>query len=127
VICLLTEKWTSQADHQRQSALPPYLKTLTLPLPVSSGFVFLRSRGSYGHGTVKFELSDQSDDEIMVDIALGYYTLTALGRGSICLLERDEGGQGVGIFVSHWASSILSLALILSLRPLKVFNLSLWT
>lgn len=81
---------------------PPYTSTISFTIPVSSEHISLFSRGSLDYlSTVKFELSDKSGDDIEIRVDISYSTNTALSRAQVCLLERDECGRGVGIFVSY--------------------------
>jgi hypothetical protein len=68
---------------------------------VSSSLIFLLSRGSYdAASSVKLELSDNPINHIEIEVTIRYSNKPALKRAQVCLLEREEGGQGVGIFVS---------------------------
>ena len=80
---------------------PPYTSTVSFSVPSSSSLIFLRSRGSYDiSSSVTFQLSDKPGDDIEIEVAMSYFNNAALDRAQVCLLERDEGGRGVGIFVS---------------------------
>jgi hypothetical protein len=81
------------------SDFPPYSSKTSFSLPVSSSLLFLHSRGSNGHGTIKFVLG--SGDNIEVDVVASYFTQVALSRANVCHLKRTEGGQGIGFFVSQ--------------------------
>ena len=80
---------------------PPYASRESFSVPSSSSLIFLLSRGSYDFASsVTLEMSDKSGDDIDIEVIMSYYNIAALDRTQICLLERTEGGRGVGIFVS---------------------------
>ncbi|KAF8586655.1 hypothetical protein K439DRAFT_1659596 [Ramaria rubella] len=80
---------------------PPLSSTLHFSIPTSSPLVFLTSGGSYDKDssvTVQLSESDSFSDDIEIDVVVGYYDNAALDRADVCLLERDGGGTGVGLF-----------------------------
>lgn len=81
--------------------LPPHSTTISFSVPVSSDHIFLYSRGGYDYlSSVKFELSENSSDDVEIQVDIGYFNNVALKRAQVCLLEADEGGQSVGVFVN---------------------------
>lgn len=82
--------------------VPPYTSTISFSVPVSSDLIFLLARGSLDYSSsVNFELSENAGDDVEIDVTMSYYSNEARKRAQICLLERDEGEKGVGIFVSR--------------------------
>jgi hypothetical protein len=79
----------------------PYFSSTSFSIPVSSDVVYFFSRGSFGYGSLRFELSDKTDGDIDVEISLDYYHEEILKRTQVCLLERKPGERGVGFFVSN--------------------------
>lgn len=79
---------------------------VTFSVPTSADLVYLLSRGRHGHGSLQIELSDKSDGDIEVETVIHYYHKAVLDLTQVCLLERDGGKRGVGIYVSVYSVSL---------------------
>ncbi|KAH8115207.1 hypothetical protein DFH11DRAFT_1507787 [Phellopilus nigrolimitatus] len=94
---------------------PPYHSQVSFALPAGAEGLYLLSRGSLAHGSVRIEpaTSDtvSETDMATVDVRVGYWTPEALDRASVCRLARNSSGadahlndaqeHGVGIFTPH--------------------------
>ncbi|KAF8586657.1 hypothetical protein K439DRAFT_1408598 [Ramaria rubella] len=114
--------WNPEVQHRAQPHTqsfamfrntPPFSSTVHFSIPTSSPLVFLTSKGSYDQDssiTVQLSESDSSSDDIEIDVVVGYYDNAALERADVCLLERDGGGKGVGLFTQrcYWPWCFLS-------------------
>lgn len=59
------------------------------------------ARGKQATGSVTVELDQTSgNEEITVDIAARYHDWDLLRGTTVCLMEKEEGELGVGVFVS---------------------------
>lgn len=70
-------------------------------LPVDSDVLYFISKGSMSHGLVN--IADDGDVDaksIKVDITFVYDHEEDLDLAKVCLLQPEEGHNGVGIFVS---------------------------
>lgn len=100
---LRCEKFTSSPQTIADSDISPLSSsTDSFYVPASSEKIFVFSRGSYGHGTVRVELSDSTGDKVEIEVV----TRTPRGEylAQVCHLDREKGGQGVGIYVSILAA-----------------------
>lgn len=79
---------------------PPRSRSVQFTIPSSSELIYFLSRGEYGFGSLKFELSDKDGDEIEVDVNMKYYKEEILEHSRVCSLEREDGERGIGFFVS---------------------------
>ncbi|KAH8115224.1 hypothetical protein DFH11DRAFT_1854374 [Phellopilus nigrolimitatus] len=101
---------------------PPYHSQVSFTLPAGAEGLYLLSRGSLAHGSVRIEpaTSDTASetDIATVDVRVGYWVPEALARASVCRLTRNASGadahlqldenrnhdaqeHGVGIFTPH--------------------------
>ncbi|KAF9460719.1 hypothetical protein BDZ94DRAFT_1169062, partial [Collybia nuda] len=75
---------------------------VSFDLPISADNIFLLARGSQSHGTVNIETSETGDD-IKVHVTVSYFDRDILKPGAkVCLIQRKNGGVGVGIFTRNW-------------------------
>jgi hypothetical protein len=70
-------------------------------IPLDSSAIFVLARGKQATGSVTVE-PDQTGrkDEISVNIAARYHDWDSLTGTTVCLLEKERGELGVGVFVS---------------------------
>jgi len=69
-------------------------------LPLSADVMYLFARGALSRGNVVI-IQDETwrePDTVKVDVSLKYATREIMEATSVCLLERQEGHSGVGIF-----------------------------
>lgn len=70
-------------------------------IPLDSSAITVLTRGKQATGGVTVELVQTSEkDEIKVDIAAQYHDWGMLTGTTVCLMEKEKGELGVGIFVS---------------------------
>ena len=86
---------------------PPYSTSVSYSIPTSANLVYFLSEGHFGKGGLRFELSDKQDDELAINVIIKYYKEEMLKNSQICSLERDNGGRGIGFFVSSFNNEIL--------------------
>jgi hypothetical protein len=74
---------------------PPFL------IPLNSHSISVLARGQQAFGRVQVEL-DQTNarNEIIVDVIATYHDWDILTGTTVCLMEREKGELGVGVFVS---------------------------
>lgn len=83
------------------TANPPYGSSATFVLPsgADSDLLYLLSRGSLSHGSIKVDAVESSSDDVRVNVEARYWSRKALQRAVVCKLEKDDGdARGVGIF-----------------------------
>jgi len=81
------------------SSYPPYTSETSFTLPLIAPLHFLLARGSLASGQVRVQTeSSENPDEIGIKVEVRYYTVGARNLAELCLLEREEGGWGLGIY-----------------------------
>ncbi|KAK0196019.1 hypothetical protein F5146DRAFT_924767 [Armillaria mellea] len=99
--CIWGQGWTSTGSGggfptQRYSAHTSF------DLPLNSETLFLLSQGSLSSGAVNVVTSPTLKDVVRVDVAIQYYRQRVLDYARVCLLQRREGENGVGVFTPRW-------------------------
>ncbi|KAK0495084.1 hypothetical protein EDD18DRAFT_1173857 [Armillaria luteobubalina] len=99
--CIQGQGWTSTGSgggfpSQRYSAHTSF------DLPLISETLFLLSQGSLSSGAVNVVTSPTLKDVVRVDVAIQYYRQRVLDYARVCLLQRQEGENGVGVFTPRW-------------------------
>ncbi|KAG8709152.1 hypothetical protein FRC09_000830 [Ceratobasidium sp. 395] len=80
-------------------AYPVFSVSETFHLPMNSSLYYLLARGSAYSGAVIVRGEDgASPYTIKVDVTVRYATQQALSRARVCMLQKPEGGYGVGIY-----------------------------
>ncbi|KAF9647713.1 hypothetical protein BDM02DRAFT_3129549 [Thelephora ganbajun] len=70
-------------------------------IPLNSSAIYLLARGQQATGRVTVVPHPTSvSDEIIVDVVAQYHEWNIFMNTNVCLMERNEGERGVGIFVS---------------------------
>ncbi len=99
--CVLVADWTvipaSQVTQQRPF---PHTAQATLVLPVSSELLYFLSRGPLSRGSISYVVGEESSDVVDVRVEVSYTSPDVLHLMKVCLLQRDEVNNGVGIYVS---------------------------
>lgn len=105
--CVRFADWSSlQAGEyfsplSENSAPYPYAAKANLDLPVSSDLLYFLSHGALSSGVVQLAADGDSDSDVAtVSVQLLYHHPEFLEDAHVCLLQREEGKNGVGIFVS---------------------------
>ncbi|OBZ77938.1 54S ribosomal protein L16, mitochondrial [Grifola frondosa] len=94
--CVHHANWSMDPDPHGHSL---HTAQASFELPISSDSLYLIARGALSHGSI--EISDSGEagsDVVRVDISAFYYHEDALDRAEVCLLQPEEGKNGVGIF-----------------------------
>lgn len=108
--CVRFADWSSLEAGEHYSPLSennapyPYAATASLDLPISSDLLYFLSHGAHSSGVVQLAADGDSDSDVAtVSVQLLYHHPEFLETAHVCLLQREEGKNGVGIFVSsHW-------------------------
>lgn len=82
---------------------PPYASRTSFQLAVNNvSLHYFISRGSLGSGIIRFVPGNHLEPDLAItgEIITRYWSHAARDRANICILSREEGGQGLGIFVS---------------------------
>ena len=105
--CVRFADWTTPevGEHftplQDNTSPYPYSAKNFLELPVSSDLLYFLSRGALSSGIVQLAADGDSDSNVAsVRVQLLYNRPEFLEHAHVCLLQREEGKNGVGIFVS---------------------------
>jgi len=82
--------------------LAPYSSNLTLHLPLSSHLLYFLARGSHSQGVLRLVASEDlvGHDYAQVDVDVRYWKFDHRSRATLCLLKKDEGAHGLGIFTA---------------------------
>lgn len=103
VDCVQGEEWEPISDNFAATSPFDHART-EFDLPIDSA-LFLLSRGSMSHGALSIfqdevsQTGDEHDGRARVEVIVQFRSRTGLGRAQVCLMNRDDGGNGVGIFV----------------------------
>ncbi|KAJ3531475.1 hypothetical protein NM688_g7570 [Phlebia brevispora] len=108
--CVRFADWTVKepgdyfVSNPEQTAHYPYVANTSVDLPVSSDLLYLLSSGALSNGVVEVTADGPSDSDVAtVDVKLLYHHSEILEKAHVCLLQREEGKNGVGIFTpKHW-------------------------
>ena len=74
----------------------------TFDLPLSAESLFLLSRGPQSGGSVEIATSsEQGQDVVTVEVVVSYFREDARNDAKVCQVLTEDGGFGVGIFVSR--------------------------
>ncbi|OBZ69747.1 hypothetical protein A0H81_10112 [Grifola frondosa] len=100
--CVRHANWSMDSDTHPLSWHPygySHVAQTSFELPVSSDLLYLIARGALSHGSI--DISDSGEtgsDVVQVYISAFYYHESALNRAKVCLLQPEEGKNGIGIF-----------------------------
>lgn len=132
--CVEGDLWS---DDPSEATLPGAFSSYTsFELPVSSNLLLFLARGSTSHGNIAIITSDDVGDVAKVDVSVEYYRQKIRDEARVCLLGREEGETGVGIFVSldesfrvsisnFYARPLSETTVILGIRKTAFHSLSL--
>jgi len=85
----------------------PFRAQSSFKLPLSSGKLFLLSRGLTA-GSVKVQTVDEESDVVTVTVIAHYRHEDGLDWVRVCAINRGENENGVGFFVSDNIPPVLS-------------------
>ncbi|KAG8930164.1 hypothetical protein FRC03_006468 [Tulasnella sp. 419] len=82
---------------------PPYSSRMTMELDSEAPLLYFLARGSLAWGKIRILTEEvarksESNPKVRIDIDVRYWSLIARNRANICILSKDEGAQGVGIY-----------------------------
>ncbi|PBK58817.1 hypothetical protein ARMSODRAFT_967407 [Armillaria solidipes] len=101
--CIRGPGWTSTGSGGGFPAVGQrYSAHTSFDLPLNSETLFLLSQGSLSSGAINVVTSPTLKDVVRVDVAIQYYRQKVLDYARICLLQRQEGENGVGVFTPRW-------------------------
>jgi hypothetical protein len=104
------------------SQYPPYSARVGFKLPLDTPLLYFLSHGSLSQGSITFETTSSSSSEVAVDVEVQYTSLEARSQATVCSLEKDEGGRGIGIYTPNipWAPNRDRLRFIVTVHiPLE--------
>ena len=80
----------------------PFAAVTTLDLPLSAETLLLLSRGPNSGGSVEIATSSEQDQDVVtVEVVVSYARESARNDAKVCQVIPENGGVGVGIFVSR--------------------------
>ncbi|KAG8883790.1 hypothetical protein FRB98_002797 [Tulasnella sp. 332] len=85
------------------NANPPYMSTTSISVPLEqTRLLYFLSKGFLGSGTIRFVTAPPARSNlpavVVVDITARYWTNQALNKVNMCLLRKEEGAYGVGLY-----------------------------
>ncbi|KAF7289248.1 hypothetical protein MIND_01386300 [Mycena indigotica] len=92
-------EWTTGPTNPTSST--PYTSLASFSFPIPSKTLLLLSKGSLSGGRLKVVTS--ASDDVKITVAIHYADTLARELAKVCLINRDEGEQGVGLFTpTEW-------------------------
>ncbi|PCH35700.1 hypothetical protein WOLCODRAFT_140032 [Wolfiporia cocos MD-104 SS10] len=106
--CVQEAEWTFDPNTHRQLHGFRHVADASFALPTSSDLLFFTAHGSgaLAHGNIQIVASDNIDPEtVQVDVSAYYNDVDDLVElTKVCLLQPEEGHNGVGIYAPvHWS------------------------
>jgi hypothetical protein len=79
----------------------PFAAVTTFDIPLSAESLSLLSRGPNSGGSVEITTSSEQDQDVVtVEVTVRYIRQEARDEAKVCQVLTENGGFGVGIFVS---------------------------
>lgn len=101
--CVSGNAWKAHKNSIGSNAMYPMDSVTSFDLPVSSSRLFILQRGTLSAGSLRVETSDAVRRTVHVEVRVHYRSTKALDHANVCLLRRQEGENGVGIFTpTRW-------------------------
>ena len=110
--CVAIVEWDvlPKSTYMSPRGVAPYCAETNVTLPVFSDMLYFLGRGPLTKGIIQFA-SGRSSDAVNIGITFFYYSPNMLDCAKVCMLQRDEVNNGVGILVrlddSHAEQSTL--------------------
>jgi len=80
-------------------AYPVFSVSESFTLPINSSLHYLLARGSVFSGAAIVRGEEGADPNVIkVDVTVRYRSQHALSRARVCMLQKPEGGYGIGIY-----------------------------
>ncbi|KAG9088144.1 hypothetical protein FRC06_002213 [Ceratobasidium sp. 370] len=87
------------AGQNQIPAYPVFSVSESFALPINSSLHYLLARGSLFSGAAIVRGEEGADPNVIkVDVTVRYATRYALSRARVCMLQKPEGGHGIGIY-----------------------------
>lgn len=80
-------------------------------IPLDAEHTFVIARGVLSSGSIVLSTSNEVTDSVRIDVSLKFNHRDILDRAKVCRVRDEEGGEGVGLFVSSKLTFCLSLTL----------------
>ncbi|KAJ7180578.1 hypothetical protein C8R46DRAFT_587086 [Mycena filopes] len=93
-----TEECVTEWSTEVENSSFPYAVSNTFTFPLPSKTLLLLSKGQLSSGHLKIKTSRHITNEVKVKVIYHYYTSTVRDSTRICIIRRNEGEAGVGIF-----------------------------
>ncbi|KIJ51409.1 hypothetical protein M422DRAFT_26822 [Sphaerobolus stellatus SS14] len=90
---------------ESSSSYSGYTYKSSYSLPVSSKYLYFISRGSYAHGSLRFELSDKPGELVEVETLIHARSKSTFDHINVCSLANTDGSNGVGFFTPESITS----------------------
>ncbi|KAG7449929.1 uncharacterized protein BT62DRAFT_1049940 [Guyanagaster necrorhizus] len=100
--CIRGQNWTSTGSEGAVPTGQRHSAHKLFDLPLNSETLFLLSQGSLSSGVVKIVTSPSITDVVRIDVTMQYYNNRVLDYAKVCLLQRQAGENGVGVFTPRW-------------------------
>ncbi|KAF7362450.1 hypothetical protein MVEN_00592600 [Mycena venus] len=83
----------------------PYSAFTSFDFSLPSTTLLLLSKGGLSNGRLKITSSPEITDQVRVNVTVNYYKAAIRDLAKVCMIEREEGESGVGIFTPRpWRS-----------------------
>ncbi|KAJ7180577.1 hypothetical protein C8R46DRAFT_587094 [Mycena filopes] len=81
----------------------PYSSTTTFDFALPSEALLLLSKGQLSAGNLKIKTASSITDAVSVKVTVNYHTTTVRDAAKVCMIGRNKGEVGVGIFTpTYW-------------------------
>lgn len=99
--CVAISEWDvlPRATYMSPRGVAPFSAETTVTLPVFSDMLYFVTRGPFTKGAIRFS-SGGTSDCVNIKTTFYYYSATMIEYAKVCILQRDEVNNGIGILVS---------------------------
>ncbi|KAJ3535088.1 hypothetical protein NM688_g7029 [Phlebia brevispora] len=99
--CVDVAQWSilPEGAYTSPQGVSPYAAETTVTLPVYSDMLYFLSRGPFTRGSIQFACNGAADN-VKVHIKFFYLSPDTVQHAKVCVLQRDEVNNGVGVFTS---------------------------
>ncbi|KAJ7647891.1 hypothetical protein FB45DRAFT_894691 [Roridomyces roridus] len=96
--------WPSEEKNNGMFASFPYSVNVSFDIPLPTETLLLLSQGSLSNGNLQVTTSPNIKDSAHVQVVVNYHRKAIRDQAKICLVQREKGEEGVGIFTPRWQS-----------------------
>lgn len=98
--CVAIAEWDvlPRAAYMSPRGVAPYSAETTVTLPVFSDMLYFLTRGPFTKGAIRFS-SGGTSDSVNIKTTFYYYSANMIEYAKVCILQRDEVNNGIGILV----------------------------